>query len=132
MESRPKRKHNPKKHFRYPTPEVLDSLRNELSEAFQFSTGKEFVVLTSKNNYYYETLKYEIWEVTHISLSEGTLLTFYTINTDKPAFQVNTLMAIEKYIEEIAKRRSKEGKTEGETEKKENSDFQKLIKTTTL
>lgn len=115
------------KSWKEPTLERLNELRNKVQEAYKLRTGEELIITKSKGSYSYLDLRADIFQVTKKYLSEGTLLKFF-LDDDNRVYQRITISTIEKYIEEIEKVRE-----EDLTSKiKENTDFQKLIKTTTL
>ena len=115
------------KSWKEPTLERLNELRNKVQEAYKLRTGEELIITKSKGSYSYLDLRADIFQVTKKYLSEGTLLKFF-LDDDNRVYQRITISTIEKYIEEIEKVRE-----EDLTSKiKENADFKKLVKTTTL
>lgn len=115
------------KSWKEPTLERLNELRNKVQEAYKLITGEGLIITKSKGSHSYFDLRADIFKVTKKYLSEGTLLKFF-LDDDNRVYQRITISTIEKYIEEIEKVRE-----EDLTSKiKENTDFQKLIKTTTL
>lgn len=115
------------KSWKEPTLERLKELRNKVQEAYKLRTGEELIITKSKGSYSYLDLRADIFQVTKKYLSEGTLLKFF-LDDDNRVYQRITISTIEKYIEEIEKVREEDLKSKI----KENADFQKLIKTTTL
>lgn len=108
--------------------EKLNTLRYKVRDAYKISTGEELLTPNNKGSIYYEELSDNISLVTKTDrISEGTFLKFFHDDLNR-WYQINTILTIEKYIKEIEKVRE-----EDLTSKiKENADFQKLVKTTTL
>lgn len=115
------------KSWKEPTLERLNELRNKVQEAYKLITGEGLIITKSKGSHSYLDLRENIHDVAKEYLSEGTLLKFF-LDDDNRVYQRITISTIEKYIKEIEKVRE-----EDLTSKiKENTDFQKLVKTTTL
>jgi hypothetical protein len=115
------------KSWKEPTLERLNELRNKVQEAYKLSTGEGLIITKSKGSSSYLDLRADIYDVAKKYLSEGTLLKFFR-DDDNRVYQRITISIIEKYIEEIEKVREEDLKSKI----KENADFKKLVKTTTL
>lgn len=115
------------KSWKEPTLERLNELRNKVQEAYKLSTGEGLIITKSKGSSSYLDLRADIYDVAKKYLSEGTLLKFFR-DDDNRVYQRITISIIEKYIEEIEKVREEYLKSKI----KENADFKKLVKTTTL
>jgi hypothetical protein len=115
------------KSWKEPTLERLNELRNKAQEAYKLSTGEGLIITKSKGSSSYLDLRADIYDVAKKYLSEGTLLKFFR-DDDNRVYQRITISIIEKYIEEIEKVREEDLKSKI----KENADFKKLVKTTTL
>ena len=80
--------------------EKLNTLRENVREAYSLSKGEILQTPKSKNSIYYSELKVDISLKTKKDISEGTLLKFFCDDLNRK-YQVITISAIEEYIEKV-------------------------------
>lgn len=80
--------------------EKLNTLRDKIRQAYSLSKGEVLHTPKNKNSVYYSELKDDIERVTGKALSEGTLLKIF-YEDDKINYQLNTISAVEEYVDKV-------------------------------
>jgi len=106
--------------------EKLNTLRDKIRQAYSIEKGgDELKTPKYKNSSYYEELKNDIRFKTKKSISEGTLLKFFNDDVNR-TYQLNTIDAIEEYIEKVLL--INKSFMENETKKKNAEELKKFAK----
>ena len=106
--------------------EKLNILRDKIRQAYSIEKGgDELKTPKYKGSSYYEELKNDIRFKTKKSISEGTLLKFFNDDVNR-TYQLNTIEAIEGYIEKVLL--INKSLMENETKKKNAEELIKFAK----